>query len=198
MVTSIASLQTFQRTPGRFDLLTCAGLCGCRARVVRCRTRLVALPNDFSYATALTRLNISSNRLRDLPLDFGQLFGLQVSTLPKGGTRTGCTSFLITLLPSSRNNHFPLVRFVQLLPGSRRLRNCLVGKTCRRYATNIRWRRVSLASPTIASIGGQILDISCNQLAGLPASVSTLKSLKVRQCSSAKVGGSGNDTRAYT
>ena len=38
----------------------------------------MTLPNDFSYATALTRLDLSSNRLRHLPLDFGLLFSLQV------------------------------------------------------------------------------------------------------------------------
>lgn len=42
--------------------------------------RLMSLPNDFSYATALTRLDLSSNRLRHLPLDFGLLFSLQVTT----------------------------------------------------------------------------------------------------------------------
>lgn len=40
--------------------------------------RLVALPNDFSYTTALTNLDLSRNRVRYLPLDFGQLFSLKV------------------------------------------------------------------------------------------------------------------------
>lgn len=43
------------------------------------RLRLGALPNEFSYATALTRLDVSRNRLQYLPLDFGQLFSLRVS-----------------------------------------------------------------------------------------------------------------------
>lgn len=42
----------------------------------------MTLPNDFSYATALTRLDLSSNRLRHLPLDFGLLFSLQVINHP--------------------------------------------------------------------------------------------------------------------